>query len=313
MTEQRKAMMAARDIIDPMALVPPQTRGALVPTNMGEALEFAKEMSRAQFSLPSYLKDNPGDCLRIVMIAGRTALDPFMLAGQTYKTKNKSGEERLEFQAQAIHAIVLASGVLDGDLRTEIQGESLAKMTCTVTGKRRGGNVHVETYHYAPIQPKNSPLWTTQPRQQMIYYSERAWCRAHAPDALMGLIAREDPPIDRGEIEIVEDKRPTSVEAVTAHLTPEAEPVDAEYSEPETPVSEAPKPPEPPSPAEQKAIEIMDNLRRHAQPQKLSQYWISCEKHLAAMPPELAESVAAAYDKRMAEMMPKTEKQDTLV
>ena len=213
----RVALRPDRTITDPMPLRDPGIRGALVPSTAAEAMEMAKMVSSGRFAIPAYLKDNPGDCLRLVLIAARSRLDTFMLANQSYLTKSRSGEERMEFQAQAIHAIVLASGILVGDLGVKVEGEG-ANLSCTVTAARLGGGTHTETYYMKTITTKNSPLWAQQPRQQLIYYAERAWCRAHAPDAIMGLIATEDPPLDvTPEVVTIEEPR-GALAQVEAHL-----------------------------------------------------------------------------------------------
>ncbi len=222
----REAIRPNRAVTDPMNLKDPGIKGALVPATAGEAMEMAKMICSGKFAIPNYLHNNPGDCLRIVLVAARSGLDPFMLANESYLTKStKTGENRMEFMAKAVHAIVLASGILRGDLGIKVEGQG-ANLSCTVTGQRRDGRTHTETYYMAPIQPKNSPLWQSQPRQQLIYYAERAWCRAHAPDALMGLIAREDPMIDvTPEIVSVDEPRGALAE-VEAHLGVGDEPED---------------------------------------------------------------------------------------
>jgi hypothetical protein len=165
---------------------------ALIPTNMAEAFEFAKIMSSGRTSVPAFLINNAGDCLRIVAIACRCGLDPFAIADGAYVVKDGG---RMAFEAKTVYGIVLASGILDGDLQTTVVGAG-EDMIAVVIGKRRNGQPHKETYTLRTITTRNSPLWKQQPRQQLIYYAQRGWCRLHAPDALMGMIARDDAPID---------------------------------------------------------------------------------------------------------------------
>lgn len=209
--DTRLAMRPNRELLDPVRLRDVHSRAALVPQTMGEVFEFAKMMASGRIGVPAFLVNNPGDCLRIVGIAARCGLDPFMLADESHEVN-----KRMAFGAKAIHAIVLASGVLEGDLTLSFAGGG-ETLTATVTGKRREGAVHTETYHIATITTRNSPLWKQQPRQQLGYYAIRAWCRLHAPDALMGLVAREDAPIDVTP-ETVETRPQTALEKVTAAL-----------------------------------------------------------------------------------------------
>ena len=138
-TEQREAsMLPNRAVTDPMSFQDTALKGALVPATVGEAMELAKVMSSGKFAVPKYLRNNPGDCLRIVLIAARTGLDVFALANESYLVENKGGEQSMSFMSKAVYAIVLASRVLRGDLVTEIDGDGEG-MSCTVSGERRDG------------------------------------------------------------------------------------------------------------------------------------------------------------------------------
>lgn len=218
-TNPRRALTADRNVIDQMPLAPASARSVFVPENTGQALEFAKVMASGKFSLPKHLQDNPGDCLWIISIAMATGLNPWQLAKQTYSVNNTT----LEFQAQAVHAITMASGLIEGGLDLDFAGEGEA-LTCTVTGRRKGGPPRTHVYRLATITTKNSPLWTQQPQQQLGYYAQRAWCRLHCPEAIMGLTAT-------GEAESMIDITPataepapvSALEAVQAHLNGAAE------------------------------------------------------------------------------------------
>lgn len=223
-TTDRAALRPNRELVDPMRVSDIGARGALVPTTGGEALEMAKLLSTGKFSVPKFLQGNPGDCLRLVAIAMRTGLDVWMLAGDTYlTTSKKSGETSMNLGAKSIHAIVLASGALQGDLTLSYAGEGEG-LTVTVEGVTRSGTRHVESYGMRSITTRNSPLWQTQPRQQLGYYGVRAWCRLHAPAAIMGLVAREE----AGMLDITDDAReepaPSDVEKVLAVLEPPPKP-----------------------------------------------------------------------------------------
>ena len=184
----------SRERLDPLTTRPTGTRGALVPANAGEAMEFAKVMASGDIGVPAHLRHKPGVCLRIVSDAMNTGMSPFHLADDSYAING-----RLAYGAKSIHAMVLASGLLDGDLTLDFRGEGEA-LVCTVTGRRRNGAEHAESYAIKSIATKNSPLWKSQPRQQMGYYAVRAWCRLHAPDAIMGLVAREDDPLPMRDV-----------------------------------------------------------------------------------------------------------------
>jgi len=224
--DTRIALRPDRQKLDGLQLSDVRARFALVPTNMAEVFEFSKMMSSGRIGVPAFLVGNPGDCLRIVGIAARSGLDPFMLADDAHEVN-----KRMAFGAKAIHAIVQSSGILEGDLAVRFAGTGEA-LTATVTGKRRGGQTHTETYQLATIKVRNSPLWATQPRQQMGYYAIRAWCRLHASDALMGLVAREDAAIDAIAVEVPAAPAMT-IDKVAAQLSAPAQDPDTGELAPE--------------------------------------------------------------------------------
>lgn len=229
----RSAIRPDRAIVDPMQVSDIGTRGALVPTNGAEALEMAKLLSTGKFSVPGFLQANPGDCLRLVSIVMRTGLDLWMLADDAYlTTSKKSGETRMSLGAKSIHAIVKAAGALRGDLKLSYAGEG-ESLTCTVEGTTRSGTRHTDTYTMRTITTRNSPLWASQPRQQLGYYAERAWCRLHTPDALMGLVTREE----AGMIDVTAESReiaePRGVDKVRSVLN--GDPAKAETLPPHDP------------------------------------------------------------------------------
>ncbi len=191
MNEQRGALVANRDIVDSIPFVQGEATGALVPQNMGQALELAKIMAGGSVGVPKHLRGQPAVCMRIITDALQFGLNPFHLADDSMVIN-----DRLAYGAKSIHAMTLRSGLLNGRLEIDYKGEGQA-LVCTVSGFLHGSSkVRTKSVRLSQITVMNSPLWKTDPQQQLGYYTERAWCRLHAPDAVMGLVAREDPPID---------------------------------------------------------------------------------------------------------------------
>ncbi len=225
MNEQRGALVANRDIVDQVPFVQGQTTGALVPQNMGQALELAKIMAGGNVGVPKHLRGQPAVCMRVITDALQFALNPFHLADDSYVIN-----DRLGYGAKSIHAMTLRSGVLNGRLEVTYEGQG-ANLVCTVSGRLRGAtSVSVKSVRLSQITTMNSPLWKTDPQQQLGYYTERAWCRLHAPDAIMGLVAREDPMIDvTPEVVSINGDAPRGALAeVEAHLGVGDEPDEPE-------------------------------------------------------------------------------------
>jgi hypothetical protein len=195
--EPRESLKPDRAVLDTIPTAEPAQQFSLVPVNLSQAMELSKLLSVAGAGVPLHCRNNPGICLRIVATASRFGIDPFLLADDSYVvTSDKTGDSRLAFGAKSIHAMVLRSGVVDGRLEIAFEGQGPG-LTCTVSGRLRGSaTVRTKTATLSDITIKRSPLWQSDPQQQLGYYCVRAWGRLHAPDALMGLLAREDPELE---------------------------------------------------------------------------------------------------------------------
>ncbi len=166
---------------------------SVAPQNMGELLEFAKLMSVSSFCVRPKFRGNPGACLGVALQAFRCGGDPFAWANKAYITTNKAGEEQIGYEAQLVHAVVNSSAVLQRRLRPSYEGEGTARR-CKVVGFVKGETEPLE-YLSPPISQigvKNSPLWTSDPDQQLFYYSTRAWARRHVPEILLGIYVPEE-------------------------------------------------------------------------------------------------------------------------
>jgi hypothetical protein len=195
--EPRESLKPDRAVLETIPTAEPSSTFSLVPVNLVQAMELSKLLSVAGAGVPLHCRNNPGICLRIVATASRFGIDPFLLADDSYVvTSDKTGDSRLAFGAKSIHAMVLRSGVVDGRLEIAFEGQGPG-LTCTVSGRLRGSaTVRTKTATLSDITIKRSPLWQSDPQQQLGYYCVRAWGRLHAPDALMGLLAREDPELE---------------------------------------------------------------------------------------------------------------------
>jgi hypothetical protein len=101
--------------------------------------------------------------------------------------------ESIGYMSQLIHALVEARAPLRRRLRFEFAGEGDAR-TCTCVAHVRGDDepIRHETPPLGRITPKRSPLWKSDPDQQLSYYAARALCRRHFPDILMGVYDRDE-------------------------------------------------------------------------------------------------------------------------
>lgn len=162
--------------------------GGILFSNMSEVLEFAKLMSVAKNAVPQHLRGEPGTCLAVCIQALEWRMSPFAVANKSYEVNG-----RVAYESQLIHAVVEARAPLKQRLRKKYSGEGNERR-CTVIGhfKNEAEPVEYESPEIGKITPKNSPLWKTDPDQQLWYYSVRAFARGYCPDVLLGIYAEDE-------------------------------------------------------------------------------------------------------------------------
>lgn len=162
--------------------------GGIQITSMIEVFELAKLMAVSGTAVPKHLRGNPGACLAIAIQSLEWHMSPFAVANKSYEVN-----DRIAYESQLIHAVVEARAPLQKRLRKTYSGEGL-KRKCKVIGHFKGETEAVEydSPEFDKITPKNSPLWRSDPDQQLWYYSVRAWARANCPDVLMGIYGEDE-------------------------------------------------------------------------------------------------------------------------
>lgn len=199
--QERQALTAipAADLaVSPM-------RTTFMPQSMGEAMQLATIMARSTF-VPGHCRGSEGNCLAIIMQASRWGMDPFAVANKAYFTKDGAPPA---FEAQLVNAVVNSSGALSGRLRIEFEGEG-EKLRCTVRGFLRAdpNDEKVRTQSIARITVRNSPLWKSDPEQQLGYYTTRAWARMHCPEVLLGVYTPDELEIEPERARVVSPPLP---------------------------------------------------------------------------------------------------------
>lgn len=150
---------------------------------MRDILEFAKVMAVSGIAVRAHLRNNPGACAAVCMQAQRWAMDPFTVGNKSYVVN-----DQLAFEAQLINAVVNTRAPIRGRLRTRFVGEG-GKRRCIASGTFIGDDepTEVTSPEFDRITPKNSPLWKSDPDQQMAYYTKRLWARRECPEVLLGV------------------------------------------------------------------------------------------------------------------------------
>jgi len=156
----------------------------LEDNNFDKMWRMAEALANSALSIPKELKGNIGDCLAIVTQAMIWGLNPFAVAQKAHVINGKLG-----YEAQLVNAVVMQSGAIAGSFHYEYQGDS-----CRVGAVLRGEQAITwgEWLSAATVTTKNSPLWKTNPKQQMGYLQVKNWARAYCPGALLGIYSTDE-------------------------------------------------------------------------------------------------------------------------
>lgn len=158
----------------------------IMPQTISEVVAFADRMADSRF-VPAHLRGKPADCFAVALQAFRWQMDPFSVANKSYFVN-----DRMAYEAQLVNAVVYAHAPLVGRLDIKWEGNWPGRV-CIVTGIIIGDkNPHVRRVNASTITVRNSPLWKSDPDQQLAYFTTRAWARLYAPDVLMGVYTPEE-------------------------------------------------------------------------------------------------------------------------
>jgi hypothetical protein len=158
--------------------------------NWAQSVDYAKYMAKAAQAVSKHLRDNVGMCIAVLDLATRWDFSPFMLAMRCHVINDV-----LCFESQVIHAVIEKFAPLKYRLRPTYEGSiEDGTRTLTITGHFNGelDPLIYTTPQLGKISPKNSPLWKTDPDQQLFYLAIPRWGRRYCPDVLMGIHGREE-------------------------------------------------------------------------------------------------------------------------
>lgn len=158
------------------------------PAKLQAVEAFAVMMSKGSVTVPKHLQGKPSDCLALTLQAMRWGMDPYVVAQKTHIVNGNLG-----YEAQLIIAVLQNSGAVRGRPHFEFRGEG-DSLECRAAFVPAGEADLVWTEWLASkaITVKNSPLWKTNPKQQMGYVQSRNWARLYAPGALLGVYTTDE-------------------------------------------------------------------------------------------------------------------------
>ena len=156
--------------------------------NMQRLMSLAKLMSSSKVTVPKHLQGSEGDCMAIIIQATNWGMNPFAVAQKTHIVNGTLG-----YEAQLVNAVIGASGAIHGAFEYEYRGDGGA-MECRVGAVLRGKSAVTwgEWLCVSLVTTKNSPLWKTNPKQQLGYLQVKNWARAYAPGAILGVYTTDE-------------------------------------------------------------------------------------------------------------------------
>lgn len=234
----------------------PSTQNAVAlmmdPAKLQNLMSFADMMAKSAITVPQHLRGKPADCFAIAMQAAQWGMNPFAVAQKTHLVNGTLG-----YEAQLVNAVIQASGAIVGAFKYEYHGQG-ANLACRVGAVLRGE--HDITWGAwlgaNEVTTKNSPLWKTNPAQQLGYLQVKNWARLYCPGAILGIYTADEletappmPPAPASEVMGDGSSRPLMPTKTTPAQKNNGNVIDAEDTG-GAPFDTA-KPPPPPAPAPQ--------------------------------------------------------------
>jgi hypothetical protein len=263
---------------------------------------LAEVMSKCG-TLPDHLKGKPSDCFRIVVQAGKWAMDPFVVAECTSLVHG-----RLCYEGKLVAAALLNRGI--GRLDYEITGKGPAS-SIVVTGIPKGGRAtksvsgsvadwRTRTVKDGRELPNN---WDKDPHSMLVYRGTRQWARLWAPEVMAGVYTPDELE-DVREVEgTVVATEPTPARTGEAPAESPPAPVPGTKEEParnETGTPAATPSPAQPHPAIAAARDLYGSANRMLKGTGAKVMARACALHGADKPQDIAAGQLDAFAKTIA-------------
>lgn len=165
---------------------------------MDSMSRMAEIMASGKSTVPQHLRSSHGDCMAVVMQAVQWKMNPFAVAQKTHVVNGQLG-----YEAQLVNAVIIGSGVIEGRPTYEyfgnwdnIDGKTSkdAKVGVIVSATIKGEPVPrtLSTSMGGVGAVRNSPLWVSEPKQQLAYLCLKRWSRLHTPDVILGVYTPDE-------------------------------------------------------------------------------------------------------------------------
>jgi hypothetical protein len=176
-------------------------------------MDFAAIMAKGNIMLPEHLRDNQPACMAVAMQSSLWNMNPFAVAQKTHLVGGTLG-----YEAQLVNAVVTSSRAVKGRFHYEyggnwddwkyqpknisnnpqkpkfVNGASESGLWCRV-GAILNGEESItwgEKIFIEHVKVRNSPLWQTNPKQQIAYLGVKYWSRLYCPEVLLGVYTPDE-------------------------------------------------------------------------------------------------------------------------
>ena len=162
--------------------------------------QLAEVMSSSKMTVPKHLQGNAGDCMAIVMQASQWKMNPFAVAQKTHVVNGNLG-----YEAQLVAAVINSSGVVSERFSFDWKGDwdrydgnspdrNLEKSLTVIVSATIKGEAEPRQLMVSMSQAtvRNSPLWKSDPKQQLAYLAQKKWARLYAPDVILGVYSADE-------------------------------------------------------------------------------------------------------------------------
>lgn len=250
MQESTTQQQAIARVVAPAMPVVAQNTNALIldVASMDSIMRLADLMASGRSTIPDHFKGNPADCAAVVMQAMQWRMNPYAVAQKTHVINGALG-----YEAQLVNSAIQSSGVTLDRFTYDWFGpwERIIGKTrvCDAPAKGKPGeNGYKKAYQYrvpdydmkaedgcgvrvsatlrGEVEPRvlelllvqasvrNSPLWATDPKQQLAYLAVKRWSRLYSPDVILGVYSNDElEEFNPGMVDITPHAQPAPIEA----------------------------------------------------------------------------------------------------
>lgn len=193
------------------------------PQALGQLTSFANLMADSVVSVPAHFVGKPADCMAVVMQAMQWGMNPYAVAQKTHIVNGTLG-----YEAQLVNAVVTSSNAVRGRFHYEYSGDwskCTSSKEVTVKKPAKGGGSYDkvervrgwsdqdesglcirvgavlrgeeeitwgEPVYLSSVAIRNSPLWSTNPKQQIAYLAVKYWARLYCPEVILGVYTPDE-------------------------------------------------------------------------------------------------------------------------